>query len=44
MTAKEKIIVGELLMYAKTVGILGHTGVKELLKEAIKKVELLLKK
>lgn len=44
MTAKEKIIVGELVKYAKAVGLNGHTGVRELLKEAIEKVEPLLKK
>lgn len=44
MTAKEKIIVGELIMYAKAVGLNGHTGTKELLKKAIQKVEPLLKK
>lgn len=44
MTKKEKELVFDLVYYAKAVGLNGHTGIKELLKEAIEKVEPLLKK
>lgn len=44
MTQKEKQLVLDLVYYAKAVGLRGHTRVKELLKEAIEKVEPLLKK
>lgn len=44
MTAKEKTIVEELVKYARAVGLNGHSGIKELLKEAIENTEKILKK
>lgn len=42
MTAKEKVLVGDVIFYAKAV-MRGH-DVGEILREAIKKVEPILKK
>lgn len=44
MTAKEKEIITELVKYAKAVGLNGHTGVKDILKDLINQTEKLLKK
>lgn len=44
MTAKEKEVISELVKYSKAVGLNGHTGVREILKEVIEKTEKLLKK
>ena len=44
MTAKEKEVITELVKYAKAVGLNGHTGVREILKDLIDKTEKLLKK
>lgn len=43
MTKKEKELVFNLVYYSKAIAN-GHNGIKELLRDAIKKVEPLLKK
>lgn len=44
MTAKEKELISELVKYSKAVGLNGHTGVREILKDLISRTEKLLKK